>query len=211
MALFVAYPNCNYSMECCDAMVTILNAHYNIKLFTQNDITPAFFKNIDIVTFPGGILDSDTHDDLFDQVDEETITNYIDGGGHYLGICMGAYWAGKHYFDILKGIDAVQYIKRPKADIRRSYGTIAPVIWNKKEESIYFYDGTAFLGKGRFKTIATYANGDPMAIIQKRIGLIGCHPESLKHWYNKKHLKPYWHEGEHHNLLLNFIDKLIER
>ena len=30
-----------------------------------------------------------------------------------------------------------------------------------------------------------YANGDPMAIVQNNLGLVGCHLESQAHWYTK--------------------------
>ena len=35
--------------------------------------------------------------------------------------------------------------------------------------------------ESKFQTIARYKNGDPMAIMQGNVGLIGCHPESEKH------------------------------
>jgi hypothetical protein len=77
---------------------------------------------------------------------------------------------------------------------------------------MYFYDGCAFVSKPhKQKTIATYANGDPMAIIQKRIGLIGCHPESSLSWYRQPYLKDHWHEFRHHQLLLNFVNDLMEQ
>jgi hypothetical protein len=50
-----------------------------------------------------------------------------------------------------------------------------------------------------------------MAIIQNRIGLIGCHPESEKFWYDAYYswMKPHYHNGLHHKLLLDFVDKLF--
>jgi signal transduction histidine kinase len=53
--------------------------------------------------------------------------------------------------------------------------------------------------------IASYANGDPMAIVQGSVGLIGCHLESQKHWYSKKVMQPHWHENTHHPLLWQFV------
>jgi hypothetical protein len=52
-----------------------------------------------------------------------------------------------------------------------------------------------------------------MAIIQDRIGLIGCHPESEPAWYSEYHswMKPHWHDGKHHELLLNFVDALMAK
>jgi hypothetical protein len=75
---------------------------------------------------------------------------------------------------------------------------------------MYFYDGCAFTGTG-YDTVATYANGDAMAIVQDRVGLIGCHPESMPSWYDRPYLKPHWHEFRHHRLLLNFVNNLMEQ
>ena len=125
---------------------------------------------------------------------------------------MGAYWAGHFYFDILDGVKAVQYIKRPDTEIKRSYATVAEVVWKDNPETMYFYDGCAFVSKPhKQKTIATYANGDPMAIVQGRIGLIGCHPESEKFWYDGwSWMKPHWHDRRHHRLLLDFVNQLTK-
>ena len=104
--------------------------------------------------------------------------------------------------------------KRPTADVQRSYGTIAPVTWQGEKVNMFFYDGTTFLGDNtKFETVATYANGDPMAIIQGRLGLIGCHPESEEFWYQKpyEYIKSHWHSGYHHQLLLNFVNRLMQR
>jgi len=125
---------------------------------------------------------------------------------------MGAYWASKHYFNLLNGIKVVQYIKRDTSEIKRSYATVAEVKWNDNLENMYFYDGCAMIGGERKKeVIATYANGDAMAIIQNRIGLIGCHPESTFSWYRQSYMNTHWHEFRHHELLLNFVNRLMEK
>ncbi len=79
---------------------------------------------------------------------------------------------------------------------------------------MYFYDGCALVGDNtKFKTVATYSNNDPMAIIQNNIGLIGCHPESQPSWYNEYHswMKPHYHGGKHHELLLDFVNDLSNK
>lgn len=74
---------------------------------------------------------------------------------------------------------------------------------------MFFYDGCAF-GSGYYDTIAKYMNGDPMAIIQGRVGLIGCHPESEPHWYESySWMKNKYHNGEQHQLLLDFVNRLM--
>jgi len=212
MALFMRHPEC--SEDCAYAMVHALSSDYQIRIFTDEELDDnTFFNNLDIIAFPGGIGDSDTYPNFFTRRRANRIAEFISGGGHYLGICMGAYWAGKRYFDILDGVDPVQYIKQPNTDIKRSYGTVASVTWKDQKEHMYFYDGCALIGnEERFKVIARYANNDPMAIIQGRIGLIGCHPEAPEYWFQKpwQYINKYYNGGRHHTLLLNFVNELTE-
>ena len=209
IGLFVHDPEC--SQECSNGIFIALSNHYNFRVFTIHDNLDLVLSEVDILAFPGGIGDSDKYFELFHRRGANKIADWLDRGGKYLGICMGAYWAGEHYFDILNGIKTLQYIKQPTADIRRSYGTVAKVTWNNQDERMFFYDGTTFSGNlGTCDIIARYFNGDPMAIIQNNIALIGCHPESLPKWYSETfpYLKNEYHNGKHHNLLLDIVQKL---
>jgi hypothetical protein len=126
---------------------------------------------------------------------------------------LGAYWAGSHYFDILKDVDAVQYITRPNTDTKRPHAKAMPITWNGEPHKMFFFDGCALAGdETKFTTIARYANGDPMAIIQNNIGIIGCHPESTPIWYTyHSWMKNEYHGGVQHKLLLDFVDTLMEK
>ena len=209
IALFQHHPEC--SIQCCNGMIKALSPKYEIKIFTVNDDLDEVLNDVAAVCFPGGIGDSDSYFDFFTRTKSNRIADFISQGGRYIGICMGAYWAGSRYFDFLKDVDAVQYIKRPTSDIKRSYGTVADIEWLGQKQKMFFYDGCTFTGSGYYDTIAKYSNDEPMAIIQGNIGLIGCHPESEKFWYEDqyKYINKFWHEGEHHRLLLEFIDKLM--
>jgi len=208
LALFHHQPEC--SIECCNGMIRALSPQYEIKLFTVHDDLNEVLNDVGMVAFPGGIGDSERYFDFFNRRRTNTIFSFLENGGKYLGICMGAYWAGPRYFDILNDLDAVQYIKRPTAEIRRSYGTVADIEWLGQKEKMFFYDGCTFTGTGRYDTIAKYANDEPMAIIQGNVGIIGCHPESEEFWYKEpyQYLDGYWHDGRHHHLLLEFVNKL---
>jgi glutamine amidotransferase-like uncharacterized protein len=212
IALFQHHPEC--SIDCCSGMIKSLESKYSIKIFDETSITDSFFQDIDLIAFPGGIGDADSCYKFFTRRVGNRIAEFVNNGGHYLGICMGAYWADQWYFDLIEDVRAVQYIKQPNADIKRSYGTVASVTWNGVAEKMYFYDGCALVGdESTFETVARYANGDPMAIIKDRIGLIGCHPESEQYWFDKPwdYIKNEWHQGHHHNLLLDFVDQLMKR
>jgi glutamine amidotransferase-like uncharacterized protein len=213
IALFLHDPEC--SEDCVEAMTKSLSSNYNVKTFNEKDIEDVnFFNGVDIVAFPGGLGDSDSFYKFFTRRTGNRIAKFIEDGGYYLGICMGAYWADQWYLDIIEDVRAVQYIKRPNAGVKRSFGTVASVTWNGQEEKMYFYDGCALIGdETKFKTIARYANGDPMAIIKGRVGIIGCHPEAPLYWYEKpwQYINKYWNGGKHHDLLLNFVNELTEK
>ena len=207
IALFVNHPEC--SVDCCNGIIRALSSVYDFKLFTRDWVEEGFFDDVDIVAFPGGFGDSDRFDRLLEK-NKLDIIKFLRKGGRYLGICMGAYWADKNYFDILTDVRVVQYIRQPNTDTHRPHAKAMPVTWKNQLEHMYFYDGCAFTGN-YFQTVATYPNGDPMAIIQGKIGLIGCHPESLPSWYNKPYLLPHWHNYAHHTLLLEFVNELMSR
>lgn len=205
--IFINHPEC--SLICAAGMQEALSLKFKIDYFQTKDIKESLFTNTDIVGFPGGIGDSDSFDKIL-KPQADIIRNYVSRGGRYLGICMGAYWAGRHYFNILNNVKAVQYIKRPNTTIKRSFSTTTTVDWLGEKHNMFFYDGCALKGdESKFDVIARYANKDPMAIIQNNIGIIGCHPESMPSWYNKKYLKPHWHFYKHHKLLLEFTQKLM--
>ena len=209
IALFQHHPEC--SRQCCNGMIRALSPHYDIDVFATYDVKAGAFDRYDVVAFPGGIGDYSSYDRFFRRRAQNAVADYVANGGHYLGICMGAYWAGSHWFDILDGVDTEQYIKRPTADIRRSYGTVAEVDWLGQKERMFFYDGCALIGdESKFTTIARYANNEPMALIQGRVGIIGCHPESEEFWYQKpyEYISKEWHNERHHKLLLDFVDRL---
>jgi len=215
IALFVHDPRC--SVQSVNGIIKTLSSKYEFRLFSKNEMETGFFEGVDMVVFPGGFGDSDTYDTLLKQ-NKKAIREFVHNGGRYLGICMGAYWAAKHYFNILDDIDAVQYIKRPNTCTKRPHAKNMPIMWKNNNNIIephkmFFYDGCALVGNNsKFETIATYSNGDPMAIIQDRIGLIGCHPESEQFWYDSySWMSGKYHHGQHHTLLLDFVNKLMEK
>ena len=209
IALFVCDPKC--SVQSSNGVMNALSSHYNFKLFSKNEVENGFFDDVDMVIFPGGIGDSDSYDTILKN-NKDVVVDFVTRGGKYLGICMGAYWAGKDYFDILDDVDSLQYIKRPNTDTRRPHAKNIKVNWQGNDTTMFFYDGCAMVGDGHYETIATYANGDAMAIIQKNIGLIGCHPESQQFWFDSySWLKDKYHNGTQHKLLLDFVNELMER
>lgn len=212
IAMFINDPKC--SVQSGNGLLKALEDHYHFKLFSKNEMEDGFFdKNIDMVAFPGGFGDSDSFDNLLGQ-NGEYVRKFVKKGGKYLGICMGAFWAGKHYFNILEDVDVVQYIKQPDTCTRRPHAKNMPTRWYWNEmHNMFFYDGPTFVGDGVYEIHATYSNTSmPMAIVQNNIGLIGCHPESEEFWYDSySWMKGKYHNGFQHKLLLNFVNDLMEK
>ena len=205
IALFLHQPKC--SVQSGNGIIKALAQHYNFKIFTKHELEDGFFDDVDIVCIPGGFGDSDSFDYLM-KINAQPIRNFIAGGGRYLGICMGAYWADTDYLGLLNDIRAVQYITRPNTDTRRPHAKNINIVWQGHPDRMFFYDGCALVGDAsKFDTIATYANGDAMAVIQNNIGLIGCHPEAEQFWYDSY----TWMRSKYvskHDLLLDFVNQL---
>jgi glutamine amidotransferase-like uncharacterized protein len=210
IALFIHQPKC--SVQSGNGIIKALSPHYRFKIFTKHELEDDFFDDVDIVAVPGGIGDSDTYNSLM-KINEQRIRNFVASGGKYLGICMGAYWADTEYMGLLNGVRAVQYIRQPKTETRRPHAKNIDVNWLGDPMNMYFYDGCALVGdETTFETIARYKNGDPMAIIQDNVGLIGCHPESEKHWYDSySWMRRYYHNDTHGKLLLDFVNYLYRK
>ena len=210
IALFLHQPKC--SVQSGNGILKALEPYYQFKIFTKHSLESDFFDNVDMIAVPGGIGDASSYSSLFKE-NGTIVRNFVSRGGKYLGICMGAYWAGQHYLNILDGVEPVQYITRPDACTRRPHAKHMPVTWGVERYNMFFYDGCALVGDQRkFDTVARYSNGDPMAIIQDNIGLIGCHPESEPHWYDAySWMQGKYHQGTHHTLLLDFVDELIRK
>jgi len=210
IALFVYDPKC--SVQSANGIMSALGQYYNFKIFSKSTLEYNFFDGVDMIAVPGGIGDSDTFAQLFKH-NSNRVRDFVARGGRYLGICMGAYWAGSHYLDLLDSVDAVQYITQPGTDTRRPHAKNLDVTWQGEPTKMFFYDGCALVGnQHKFTTVATYANGDAMAIYQKRIGLIGCHPEAEQFWYDSySYMRGKWPGSVQHQLLLDFTDELMKR
>ena len=210
IAIFLHQPYC--SVQSGNGIIKALSSHYSFKIFTRHDLETNFFDDVDIICFPGGLGDASTFNFLTKE-NGQRIRDFVNHGGGYLGICMGAYWAGSEYFNIVSDVDAVQYLTRPGTDTRRPHAKNINITWKDEPMNMFWYDGCALVGdENKFETVARYANGDPMAILKNNIGLIGCHPESEKHWYDSySWMRGKYHLGSHYPLLLDFVDNIMNK
>jgi glutamine amidotransferase-like uncharacterized protein len=220
--VYADHPMC--SIDCADAVCEILNQSglYDAKMFGPSSHPKLeFSSDVDCVVVPGGWGDSDQYDYRLKDTDLEfQIKDYVINGGKYLGICMGAYFAGHYYFNLLKNYKAVQYIKRNKSSTKRLTHDIVDLIWNNDGPySTYFHDGAAFIPYGNkhgsAEIIARYTNGDIAAMIQNcnkgKVGVIGPHPEARKWWfYSQTRITDHWKDSIQEELFLDFVKRLLK-
>lgn len=214
IAVFVDHPRC--SIHGVNGIMDALTPHYQFKVFTKHDILyDDWYDNVDMVAVPGGLGDANTFHRVMKYHIPKIRDFVLNKNGRYLGICMGAYWAGSNYLNLLKDRDCVQYLARPKTDTYRPHAKNLEVTWLGEKEKMYWYDGCSIIGNGKFDVVATYSNGDAMAGYQGRIGLIGSHPEAEKFWYDEySWMKKVWDEDRfkrNQKLLLDFVDNLMRR
>jgi glutamine amidotransferase-like uncharacterized protein len=206
LAVFIHNPQCE--TECALGMIEGLVRDFNIRTFGIDELNIKFLKTVDAVAFPGGMGDADDFYEIFTEDHIDAVHTFIGVyNGKYLGICMGAYWAGPDYFDVAVDLTIEQYITQPGADIKHDGATIANVVWNGSPETMYFYDGCAITGDNMEWIIARYANGDAMAVIQGNIGIIGCHPEAQHWWYDDVGYSFY--KTHHKELMADFAKQLV--
>jgi len=214
IAIFVDHPRC--SIDGVNSIMSILQPHYSFKIFTKHDLYfEDWFDDVAMIVVPGGIGDAQAFHRAMRHHIPRIRDFVLNDGGRYLGICMGAYWAGKHYLNLLQDRDCVQYLARPNSDTRRPHAKDLEITWNGKKERMFWYDGCSVVGSGPLDVIATYPNGDPMAAFQGRVGLIGSHPEAERTWYSEySWMRKVWDEDrakQNHGLLLEFVDELMRR
>ena len=206
MAIFIHDPQCE--TECALGMIEGLVSEYNIRTFGLDELHIRFLVDFDVVAFPGGMGDSDDFYSIFSPKHISAVQQFVQFGGKYFGICMGAYWAGPMYFDLVTDLEVEQYIAQPDCEITTDGPTVAQVYFDSSEETMYFYDGCAILGDN-LQVFARYENHNAMAAIQGNVGLFGCHPEALAWWYTEGDMPADYYTWHHAQLMREFVAELL--
>lgn len=225
LLVYTEHPMC--SLDCADAVCDVLN---NTGKYKASLVGPSSFpfeildhqklEKASCLVMPGGWGDSDQYDNSRLKSYATLIRKYVASGGKYLGVCMGAYFAGHHYLNILSNnTKAAQYVRRKKSTVKHEKHDVVEVVWEGEDKTVYFHDGAAFVPRKGYdkisgEVVATYTNGDSAALIQSfakgTVGVIGPHPEAQKWWfYSQTRIKKRWRDCAHQELFLNFTKKLL--
>lgn len=125
----------------------------------------------------------------------EMIADWVAGGGHYMGLCAGAYLAGRTVDDPgdVPGLDLFQgdaFAYSPFA------ARVETVTWQGQPLRMYTQEAPGFELDDDFagKIVAHYADGTPAALLVRhgrgQVALSGPHPEATADWLAADSLPP---------------------
>ncbi|MGW4527525.1 BPL-N domain-containing protein [Amycolatopsis sp. NPDC004378] len=147
------------------------------------------------------------------RVYRDLIRAYVEGGGTYLGICLGGYLAGADPgFDLLP-VPVDQYVTSEAATVHTEEDTVVQVDWNGRRQFLYFQDGPAFLpgAPATSEIVATYPNGLAAALIARfgrgLVAVSGPHVEATADWYRAYDLDQP--DGALRALGFDFVRRLV--
>lgn len=126
------------------------------------------------------------------------LRDFVRNGGRYLGVCLGAYFAGTFPgYGLLPGSGQTdQYITSKGAIVTSEIDTVIPLYWRGSRRHVYFQDGTRLMidhTASSAQILAVYTNGEIAAAVQNngkgRVGMVGPHPEADESWYSMYKLR----------------------
>lgn len=119
------------------------------------------------------------------------IVDWVHDGGHYLGLCLGAYLAADDPgFGLWPG-DVWDYKRADGTDIPTESGLLTTIQWRGRPRTMYVQDPPVFTvrpGTHRLAVLARYGSGHIAAasvpVGHGRVTLVGPHPEAPPSWYS---------------------------
>jgi hypothetical protein len=118
------------------------------------------------------------------------IRSYVAAGGHYLGICMGAYLAGEDPgIGLLAPGDTGGYDQTRGASVTTAAQAVIPVIWGTTVSYQYAQDPPYIIPSGvrGEKVLARFTNHHVDALVRPyhrgAVGVVGTHPEADRTWF----------------------------
>ncbi len=189
----------------------IKDAGFKILPVYPGQLTPEFLAKAALLAVPGGDLEATVYNSL-KTGEAENIKQFVENGGRYLGVCLGAYLAAPKRSS-LPGIDVFSGFIY--AHSRNTLARMENITWkDKKTRWVYFQDGPEFEPAEGSKTEvwANYDDGSIAALQQAlgkgKVGLMGPHLEADSYWWKDDGLVDP--DGEDADLLVQFVKALAK-
>lgn len=194
VAVYRGPASCEGCSETVKSALQKLGPQYHVDFVGPHeriDISDTSLGHYDIYVQPGGGQDIPGALRSFGKRRIDAIQNFVNNGGHYLGLCMGAYLADASGLGLIDGyLDSE--VGRPGFPIKTIADSAVGVRWEGRKDSVFFQDGPYLqpaAGDDKYRSIATYENGD-LAAARYSFGkgvvvLSGPHPEAGKSWFEE--------------------------
>ncbi|RJQ82121.1 BPL-N domain-containing protein [Amycolatopsis panacis] len=178
--------------DCPEAVAALLDGQYRVAYIGPDEeypLTAYSLAKAALYAQPGGGSLAPAWRSMRDYADD--IRAYVQGGGNYVGFCLGGYLAGASPgFTLLPG-DANEYVGSSGSDLDSTADTVLTVTWRGAQRPLFFQDGPLFtLDNGAPATVlATYPSGAVAAVVapcgKGKVGVVGPHPEADETWFSE--------------------------
>jgi len=181
---------------CSEALYALIGQsalHFDVSYVGPDEatkLTAANLRGVALYAQPGG---GDSIVRAMAAIDGEQATairDYVRAGGHYVGICMGAYLAGSDPgLGLLAPGDTGEYSATEGALVMSPADAVIPVWWGSVRRYAYVQDAPYIIPSGVVgeRILSTFTNGRVNALVRPygsgRVGVVGSHPEADRDWY----------------------------
>ena len=200
---------------CSEALGAVLTtAGFDVVIATVDEITADTLARTALYAQPGGGQDLLAARAAFPDDTWARLEQWVSSGGHYLGMCMGAYLAGRSLDDdgVVPGLSL--FPGDTDSEFPSDAAQIATVTWRGSPRAMYAQDPPQFILDDDAAGVvveATFASGRPAALIAEHgagaAGLVGPHPEANDSWYDEDGLRDP--DGLDADLLVGFVNRLM--
>jgi hypothetical protein len=183
-------PGCS---EAAAALIRLSPLHFTVSYVGPGEklkITAASLRGAALYAQPGGDGSVRHGMTALGTAAAATIRSYVAAGGHYLGICMGAYLAGSNPgMGLLAPGDTGEYDQTRGAAVRTAAQTVIPVSWNGTVSYQYAQDPAYIIPSGARgeKVLSRFTNHRVNALVGRYrrggVGVVGTHPEADRTWF----------------------------
>lgn len=157
----------------------------------ERAVTSDGLRDVDLYVQPGGF--DDVARAMADLGDDATtsIPAWVEQGGRYLGLCMGAYLAGSDPgLGLLAPGDTAGYAESEGALVDGDEEAVVPVDWGGERRLQYAQEPAVIIESGVAgeRVLSRFTNGEVNALVMPRgegaVAVVGTHPEATDDWFS---------------------------
>lgn len=182
----------------------------------ERKVTAEDLRTVLLYVQPGGFDDVDSALQELGPDAAVAITDWVRGGGRYLGFCMGAYLVGSDPgMGLLAPGDTRSYSESADALVDGPESTVIAVDWDGEVRHQYAQDAAVIIESGVAgeRVLSRFTNGQVNALVRPvgrgAVGVVGTHPEAQADWFTPEMVGADI-DGPDHAQALQLVDALLD-